>query len=154
MPLRLHSLKLLIILSSIILTACKNAPVTPTIDPTQAVKNISGTYRLQLTADDLKNSGLTDTDLNRNLGNWQFVLSQDGNFTAELNSQFFADGNFAFNGNEMIIQVLHVCENCSCQGNIGRYAWASDERQLTLKKIYDNCDAMSLILTSKPLVRN
>jgi hypothetical protein len=55
-------------------------------------------------------------------------------------------------GHELKIQVLH-CEDCGCQGNIGRYNWDVDDKQLVLTKIYDLCDAMAFRLTAKPLVR-
>jgi hypothetical protein len=136
-----------------LLAACSSSPATPTVDPTQAVLSVAGDYRMVLTAEDLQRSGLTDPGLKDNLGNWQFILGADGNFTASRDGQFIADGNFGFKGNEMGIQVLHVCEVCTCLGNIGRYAWNLENQQLIVKKIYDPCDSMALVLTSKPLQR-
>ena len=64
-----------------------------------------------------------------------------------------ADGTYGFSGDEMIWQVLHVCENCACGGNIGRYTWAVDAKQLVLKKVNDPCDLMAMVLTTATLER-
>jgi hypothetical protein len=141
------------LLLAVLLAGCGGAPAVPTVDPTEAVKSVAGDYTMQLTAEDLKNAGLTDPSQQINLGTWLISLGQDGNFTATRNGEFIADGNFGFTGTEMGVQLLHVCENCACEGNIGRYSWAVDEKQLVLKKIYDTCDGMAFVLTTKPLLR-
>jgi hypothetical protein len=145
---------ILSILIAILIVSCGGgAPAAPTVDPTEAVKSVAGEYSMQLTADDLKAAGVPETDWEGNLGTWAFSLGQDGSFSADRNGQFVANGNFGFNGSEMNIQVLHVCETCGCEGNIGRYSWAADDKQLVLKKIYDTCDSMAYMLTAKPLLR-
>ena len=142
---------ILIILT--ILTACGSPPSAPTPDPTQVILSLAGTYTVHLTSDDLQKSDLNESGLESNLGTWLIQIKPDGNFETNRNGQFIASGNLGANGAELNIQVLNVCESCSCAGNIGRYTWSVDPSELVFNKIYDLCDAMAFLLTSKPLQR-
>jgi hypothetical protein len=139
------------------LVACNSTPAVPTPDPTQVILELAGKYTSQLTAEDLQKSGLSDAGLENNLGAWSFEIESNGNFTASQNGQFIASGNIGARGNELNIQMLRVCDTCSCGGNIGRYTYAitaasdSNLKQLVFQKIYDTCDAMAFALTAKPL---
>lgn len=137
----------------ILLTACGSKPSTPTPDPTQVVLSLAGTYTVQLTSNDLQKSELNTSGLESNLGTWLLQIKPDGNFEATQNGQFIASGNLGSNGTELNIQILNVCESCSCSGNIGRYTWSVNQSELVFTKIYDLCDAMAFLLTSKPLQR-
>lgn len=136
----------------LVLSACGGGSDVPTPDPTQVVKSIAGEYFVQLTQDDLQRSGLTNPELASALGIWEFSLGEDGKLIGRLNGSEIGVGNFGFNGHEMIIGVER-CENCGCEKNHGRYSWAADETQLVLKEIYELCDSMAFVLTTKPLTR-
>jgi hypothetical protein len=139
------------------LVACNSTPAVPTPDPTQVALELAGKYTVQLTAEDLQKSGFSGAGLENNLGAWLFEIESNGNFTASQNGQFIASGNLGAWGNELKIQMLRVCDTCSCGGNIGRYTYAissasdSNPKQLIFQKIYDTCDAMAFALTAKPL---
>lgn len=139
------------------LVACNSTPALPTLDPTQVVLDLAGKYTVQLTAEDLQKSGLSGAGTENNLGAWSFEIESNGNFNVSQNGQFIASGNLGSKGNELNIQLLRVCDTCSCGGNIGRYTYAitaasdSNPKQLVFQKIYDTCDTMAFALTAKPL---
>jgi hypothetical protein len=140
---------------SFLLTACTSSPPEPTMDATQGVQTLAGTYTMTLTEEDIQNAKLPsfETDLVNNVGNWQFVLSADGKFSAELNGNFIAEGSYEVTGNKIQIGVGSVCDNCSCASNIGRYYWSLNGDQLVFQKIGDSCNGMVLILTTNPFTR-
>ncbi len=87
------------------------------------------------------------------VGNWQFILTPDGKFSAELNGNFIAEGSYEATGNKIVISVDSVCTDCSCASNIGRYYWALNGDKLIFQEIADSCNGMVLLLTSNPLTR-
>jgi hypothetical protein len=123
------------------------------VNPTQVLRDLEGTYGMQITAQDLQPYDLDEAQIAEMQGTYEFVFNDAGKFSATRNGQYVGDGNVGFNGNELNVQVLHSCENCGCEGNIGRYAWSLDENQLVLRKIYDNCEVMVAVLSAKPLLR-
>ena len=151
---------LIIGLVIILLAACSAAPAAPTPDPTQVVLDLAGKYTVQFTAEDLEPFSQADPGMVNNIGVWLWEIQPNGSFTASQNGQFMASGNLGANGNELNIQVLRACETCVCEGNIGRYAWTLNEsgvsgrKELSFRKIYDNCDVMAILLTAKPLQGN
>jgi hypothetical protein len=143
---------LISLLTILILSACGGAPDVPTPDPTEALKTVAGQYFVQITADDLQRSGLTNPALQDALGLWEFTFTEEGRITGTRNGAYAGDARFGFNGHEMN-SIVERCEDCGCEGSISRFSWAADETQLVLKTTYDGCEAMNFILTSKPLLR-
>ena len=154
-----NTAKLLSILNLLVLsimsTACTSNPSEATLDATQGVQTLAGTYTMTLTEEDIQSAKIPsfETDLGSNVGDWQFELSVDGKFSAELNGNFIAEGSYEVTGNKIQIGVTNVCNNCSCASNIGRYYWALNGDQLVFQKIGDSCNGMVLILTTKPFIR-
>lgn len=125
------------------------------MDATQGVQTLAGTYTMTLSENDIQNAKIPsfETDLSSNVGNWEFELSGDGRFSAELNGNFIAEGSYEVTGNKIVVSVNSVCTNCSCASNIGRYYWALNGDQLVFQEIGDSCNGMVLILTTNPLIR-
>lgn len=146
----IKSIILVMILSTIVI-ACADNSTPPAIDPTQSAQILTGEYLMTLSQADIENSGLINSDLEANLGSWRFSLQEDGKFRTDLNGSYIADGKYTINGDQIEIYISYVCEDCECQGNIGRYVWALNENELRFAKIADSCDAMVLVLT-KPLI--
>jgi len=148
-------LNLLLILIGILLfsVACGNVQTTPTIDPTQGVQLLAGEYLSILNQEDIKESGLINAGLRDNLGTWHFKLQEDGSLNVTLNGGYIAEGKYKVSGDEIEIYLDRVCSECDCAGNIGRYYWSLDGNELRIAKIVDSCDAMSLVITSKPLTQ-
>ncbi len=136
----------------LVLSACGGRSDVPTPDPTEALKTVAGEYFVQITAEDLERSGLTNPALQDALGLWEFTFTDDGRITGTRNGAYAGDARYGFNGDEMN-SIVERCEDCGCEGSISRFSWAADETQLVLKTTYDGCEAMNFILTSKPLVR-
>ena len=144
-----------LLLVSFTLTACISNRPEATLDATQGVQTLAGTYTMTLTEEDIQSAKIPsfETDLGSNVGNWQFELTDDGKFTSELNGNFIAEGSYEVTGNKIQIGVTNVCNNCSCASNIGRYYWTLNRDQLVFQKIGDSCNGMVLILTTNPLIR-
>ena len=143
---------LIALLAILVLSACGGSSDVPTPDPTEALKSVAGEYFVQITAEDLQRSGLTDPNLQDALGLWEFTFTDDGRITGTRNGTYAGDARFGFIGHELN-SIVDRCEDCGCEGRISRFSWAVDETQLVLKTIYDGCEAMNFILTTKPLVR-
>jgi len=137
----------------VLTAACSSSPVQPTVDPTQGAQMLAGTYTTVITEVDVKNFNSLEEGFANNKGAWQIVFTQDGNFTANREGQYLADGGFVVKGNEIEIDVHNVCDNCPCSGAIGRYYWAQKENKLGFSKKAGVCDAMDLALTAHGLTR-
>ena len=73
----------------------------------------------------------------------------------DLYGSYVAEGSYTVKVEQNEIYIDRVCSDCDCDcdGNIGGYYWSLDGNELRFAKIVDSCDAMSLVITSKPLTR-
>jgi len=133
--------------------ACSSAPATPEIDPTQGSRMLAGIYSTVVSAEDLEGFDTLDDSVQGNLGHWNITLTDKGDFTANLDGGWVADGNYSVNGSSIEVYIESVCNDCQCEENIGRYEWALDGDRLSFRKIADSCDGMVLVMTSHPLTR-
>jgi hypothetical protein len=134
------------------LSACTSMSKTPTLNPTEGVQLLAGEYTTTIASDDLKKIESLDPDLPTNVGNWRLSLTSDGKFTVSHDGAFAADGNYEVKGDRLSVYVGGVCDNCSCEGAIGRFIYKLQDNQLTLGKTAGTCAAMDL-LTVHPLTR-
>jgi hypothetical protein len=148
-------LKSLIWLTGLLLIAgaCSSAPATPEIDPTQGARMLAGIYSTVISTEDLEGFDTLDDIVQENLGHWSITLTDKGDFTANLDGGWVANGNYIVNGSSIEVYIESVCNDCQCEGNIGRYVWALDSDKLSFREIADSCDGMALVMTSHPLTR-
>jgi hypothetical protein len=145
---------ILAILTLFILTGCSNPSNGPELDPTQGVQLLAGEYTTIITADDVgKFTFSSDPELASNQGTWRMVLTENGEFTAELNGVFIAHGKYSVTGNRIEIYIDQVCDDCDCRGSIDRYHWILDGQELTFSHIAGTCTGLRLVLTAHPLTR-
>ena len=144
---------LLIPATLLILTACSSEPKTPTINPTQGVEMLAGVYNTEIDAQDLENFSSNVPDLANNMGVWLITLKDDGNLEVTLDGRFIANGDYEVTGDRIKVALTNVCEDCDCDGFIGRYVWGLNDDQLAFARVAGSCRAMDLVLTSHPLTR-
>lgn len=142
-----------IIIMMMVLLGCSSKLSPLEINPTQGAQILAGEYVMQLDQGDIEKSGLINTGLEFNLGTWHFVLDEAGSFETALNGSYIAEGIYTVNNDQVELYLEKVCSDCDCQNNIGHYYWSLDGNSLQFAKIVDSCDAMVLVLTSKPLTR-
>lgn len=106
----------ILIVIILLLSACSSNPPVPTVDATQGAQMLAGTYTMTLSAEEIQNAKIPsfETELESNICTWQFILAPDGKFSAELNGNFIAEGNYEVTGNKIVIGVDSVCTDCSC----------------------------------------
>ena len=134
-------------------SSCSAGEVKPTVDPTQGAQMLAGKYSTVITEADVTNFKSLDENFASNKGTWDISFTQDGKFTATRDRQYLADGVFIVKGTEIEIDVRNVCDNCPCNGAIGRYFWSLNDKQLGFSKKAGVCDAMDLALTAHGLTR-
>ena len=137
----------------LVLAACSSGENVPTLSPTEGAKLLAGTYKTTISAEDISQFQSLDPNIAGNQGEWVIALANDGKFTAQRDGQYTADGTFTVDGGRIEFYVKHVCDNCTCQEDIGRYYWALKDDQFTFTKIAGGCDTMTLVLTTHPLAR-
>jgi hypothetical protein len=152
---RTKIMKMVILLTGLLLiaVACSSAPPTQAIDPTQGARMLAGIYSTVISAEDLERFDTLDNNVQENLGHWSITLTDSGDFTANLDGGWIADGIYTVNGSSIEVYIESVCNECQCEENIGRYVWTLDGDQLSFRKIADSCDGMVLVMTSHPLSR-
>jgi Rieske Fe-S protein len=136
----------------LVLSACSSSVETPTINPTQGAQMLAGEYTTTISAEDVQKFGALDPNLGSGAGVWNLSFTNDGNIYAHKDGQFFADGKFTVNGNRIDVYVAN-CDDCGCQNAIGRFIWQLKENELSFGKTAGSCDAMDLLLTTRPLTR-
>lgn len=137
-----------------IMTACNSGPAQPKIDPTQGAQMLAGTYTTTITSEDVANFSISkDPAMANNQGDWQFILTNDGKFTAEMGGKFMAEGNYTVKNNRIEVYIQSACEDCGCEAGIGRYIWALNSDSLSFSKTAGSCYGMDLVLTSHSLNR-
>jgi len=137
----------------LLVSACSSGTAQPTIDPTQGVQMLAGTYSTVITEADVTNFKSLEENFANNKGAWEIVFAQDGKFTATRDGTYLADGIYIVKGPEIEIDIRNVCDNCPCNGAIGRYYWSLNDKQLGFSKKAGVCDAMDLALTAHGLTR-
>ncbi len=86
---------LILLLVVLILSACGGGSSVPTPDPTEALKTVAGQYFVQITAEDLQRSGLTNPALQDALGLWEFTFTDDGRITGTRNGAYAGDAEIS-----------------------------------------------------------
>jgi hypothetical protein len=137
----------------IVLSACSSGGKTPTLSPTEGAQMLAGVYTTSISAEDISKLNSLEPNFSVNQGKWKITFTNDGNFTAEKDGQFIANGKYNVVGEKIEVDVDQVCPNCSCSGTIGRYFWALKENQLSFSKIAGVCDAMDLVMTAHAITR-
>ena len=145
--------KFFIFVILIALSACSAGGKTPTLSPTEGVQMLAGVYTTSIKDEDISKVNSLEPNFSVNQGEWKITFTNDGNFTAEKDGEFIANGSFNVTGNKIEVGVDQVCPNCSCSGTIGRYYWALKDNQLSFSKIAGVCDAMDLVMTSHAITR-
>lgn len=135
------------------LSACSSDASQPTVDPTQGAQMLAGKYSTVITETDVANFKSLEENFTINKGAWEIIFTQDGKFTATRDGTYLADGEYDVKNNEIGIYVRNVCDNCPCNGAIGRYYWALNDNHLGFSKKAGVCDAMDLALTAHGLAR-
>jgi hypothetical protein len=137
-----------------ILAACSSGPEQPKIDPTQGAQMLAGTYTTTISSDDVSKFSISkDPALASNQGDWQFILTSDGKFTAEMGGEFMVGGIYTVTGDQIEVYIKDSCEDCGCQESIGRYNWRLSGDALSFFKTAGSCYGMDLVLTSHALTR-
>lgn len=132
------------------LTACGSS--APTLNPTEGARLLSGDYITTITAEDVANFDSLD-DLFDVKGGWRLRFDDAGEIIALRDGIEIAYGNYTVQGDEVKVYVSSVTVDNGCLHQIGRFNWSLEENELRFTKIAGVCDAMDLILTSHPLLR-
>ena len=91
--------------------ACSSVPATPEIDPTQGARMLAGIYSTVIGAEDLEGFDTLDDSIQANLGHWSITLTDRGDFTANLDGGWVADGNYTVNGSSIEVYIESVCND-------------------------------------------
>lgn len=142
-----------LLITLFLLTACSSSD--PTLDSTEGVLVLAGTYATTVTAVDIIAFDSLE-DLTITQGEWIWMIDELGDYIVNLNGLETARGNITIEGDQAkvhISSVSGIISNSSCFDRIGQFGWAQEGGNLSFARIAGTCDAVDIVLTSRPLER-